>query len=79
MSVDGDHATQAPPAGEEIHLPGASLLPFAMAVGITLVVIGTTINLLFSAVGLAIFLFTLVRWVLDTRRDIEELPEEHRH
>lgn len=79
MSDVGDHGSPAPPAGEEIHLPGASLLPLIMAVGITLVVIGTTVNLLFSAVGLVIFLITLVRWVRSTRRDIGELPEEHRH
>jgi Flp pilus assembly protein TadB len=72
---DVDH--NAPPPGEEIHLPGPTLIPFAMAIGITLVVIGTTINWLFSAVGGVIFVVTLVMWIRDTRRDISELPEEH--
>ena len=27
---------EVPPAGEEIHLPGASLLPLLLAVGVTL-------------------------------------------
>lgn len=68
-----------PPVGEEIHLPGPTILPFASAAGITLMVIGTTINWLISIIGLIIFLVTTVMWVRDTRRDISELPEEHRH
>ncbi|MEA2390773.1 MAG: hypothetical protein QOK31_882 [Solirubrobacteraceae bacterium] len=68
----------APPPGEEIHLPGPTFLPFFCAVGITLAVIGTTISLVISAVGLAILLFTAIRWIGDTRRDIDALPTEHR-
>jgi hypothetical protein len=48
-----------------------------MAVGITLGVIGITINFIISIVGIAIFLFTLIRWVRETRRDIGELPLDH--
>jgi hypothetical protein len=66
-----------PPAGEEIHLAGPSALPFVMAIGITLVVIGTTINWLFSIIGVIIVIVTLVRWIQDTRRNIGELPEQH--
>ena len=66
-----------PPVGEEIHLPGPSLIPFMTAIGITLIVIGTTINTIFSLVGAVIFIVTLVIWIRDTRRDISELPEEH--
>jgi Flp pilus assembly protein TadB len=72
-----DEHTQAPPPGEEIHLPGPTLLPFVMAIGITMVVIGTTITLLLSILGAVIFLVTLVMWIRDTRRDISELPEDH--
>jgi hypothetical protein len=66
-----------PPVGEEIHLPGPTLLPLWMAVGITLGVIGITINVLLSIVGSIIVVICLVRWIRDTRRDIEELPLEH--
>jgi hypothetical protein len=68
---------EAPPVGEEIHLPGPSLLPLASAVSITLVVIGTTINWIFTIIGLVGFVVTTVMWIRDTRRDIDELPEEH--
>jgi hypothetical protein len=68
-----------PPVGEEIHLPGPTILPLACAAGITLTVIGTTINWLFSAIGLVVFVVTVTMWIRDTRRDISELPEEHSH
>ncbi|MDX6392736.1 MAG: hypothetical protein QOJ73_3799 [Streptosporangiaceae bacterium] len=67
----------APPAGEELHLPGPSLLPLLSAVGITLIVVGTTLTFILSIIGLIIFLVTTVIWIRDTRRDIEQLPEEH--
>ncbi len=68
---------QTPPPGEEIHLPGPTLKPFIMAVGITLTVIGTTINWLFTIVGVIVVVVTAVLWIQDTRRDVSELPEEH--
>lgn len=77
--IENDHPAPAPPAGEEIHLPGPSLLPFACAVAITLIVIGTTINLILSVIGLIALVIIVIRWVADTRRDVAELPEEHVH
>ncbi len=70
---------EAPPVGEEIHLPGPSLIPFLNAIGITLIVIGTTITWLLTIIGAIIFLATTVRWIRDTRRDVADLPEEHHH
>ena len=66
-----------PPVGEEIHLPGPTILPFATAIGITLVVIGTTIDWIFSAVGAVIFIYCVIRWIGDTRREVASLPEDH--
>lgn len=66
-----------PPVGEEIHLPGPTLLPFISAIAITLIVIGTTLSLVFSVLGLIILVVCVVRWAGDTRRDVSELPEEH--
>ena len=70
-------ATPAPPAGEEIHLPGPTILPLVAAIAITLIVIGTTLDWIFSAVGGVILVIVVVRWVRDTRRDVAELPAEH--
>jgi Flp pilus assembly protein TadB len=68
---------EAPPAGEDIHLPGNTIIPFVTAIGITLIVIGTTIDWLFSIAGLVILVVCVVRWIRDTRRDVAALPEEH--
>jgi hypothetical protein len=66
-----DVPREAPPAGEEIHLPGPTLIP------ITLIVIGTTITWLLSIIGVVILVLVIIRWIGDTRRDIGALPEEH--
>ncbi len=68
---------QTPPVGEEIHLPGPTIIPFVCAIGITLIVIGTTITWILTIIGAIIFLITLLMWVRDTRRDVDALPEEH--
>ncbi len=73
LELDDD----APSPGEEIHLPGPSAIPFVSAIGITLIVIGTTINWMFCIAGGIIFVITTIRWVQDTRRDMDQLPEDH--
>jgi hypothetical protein len=70
----------APPVGEEIHLPGPSVIPVVTAVGITLAVIGTTIDWkIWSTMGVLITVVCIILWVRDTRRDVAALPEEHHH
>ena len=41
--------------------------------------IGTTINIILSIVGLIVLVILVWLWIKDTRRDIAELPEEHGH
>jgi hypothetical protein len=77
VSYEDLHESDAPPAGEEIHLPGPTLLPFLAAIAITLIVIGTTLGWAFSIIGAVMLIGLIIRWVGDTRRDIESLPEEH--
>ena len=72
-------AELAPPAGEEIHLPGGSVIPLVVALGTTLLVIGTTIWWVWSAVGSIILVVSIGLWIRDVRRDVEALPEEHHH
>jgi hypothetical protein len=72
--------SEAPPAGEEIHIPGQSALPILTGVGITLTVIGTTIDWkVWSPIGLVITVTCIIIWIRDTRRDVASLPEEHHH
>jgi hypothetical protein len=70
---------RTPPAGEEIHLPGPSLLPIISAAAITAIVVGTTIWWVWSAVGGVLLIICLFLWVSGTSRDVASLPEEHRH
>lgn len=77
MSAGDELPGAAPPAGEEIHLPGPTILPLVVAIAITLIVIGTTISFILSGIGLVTLVVCIVRWVKDTRRDIAALPEEH--
>lgn len=68
-----------PPAGEEIHLPGGSLQPIAVTVGITLALLGLTTFALLIWVGLIVTLWAVVLWVRDARREMADLPVEHHH
>lgn len=68
----------APPVGEELHLPSPSLVPILNAAGVALALVGLTIWNGLVVIGLLLFLFTLVRWIRDVTRDIGELPADHR-
>lgn len=68
---------EVPPVGEEIHLPGPTILPLLMAVGITLALVGVTTFIEFTVVGVLLTLYCLFRWIKDTRREVDELPEAH--
>ncbi len=63
-----------PPTGEEVHLPGPSLLPLLTAVGVTLTLVGITTYIELTVVGVILSVLCVLRWVRDTRRDIDEMP-----
>ena len=67
----------APPAGEEIHLPGGSLQPLVLTVGITMAIVGVTTSIVLVIAGLIITVVTIALWIRDTRRDVAALPLEH--
>jgi hypothetical protein len=67
---------EIPPTGEEIHLPGPSILPLLTAVGITLALIGITTFIELSVVGVIVTVVCIALWIKDTRREIDELPLE---
>lgn len=71
---------EIPPTGEEIHLPGPSILPLLTAVGITLLLVGVTTFIELTIAGAILTIWCLVRWIKDTRREIDELPlDSHTH
>jgi hypothetical protein len=63
-----------PPAGEDIHLPGPSIQPLLLAFGITIALVGVTTFFPLVVAGLILSVVVIVRWIRDTRRDVDELP-----
>ncbi len=68
-----------PPSGEEIHLPGPTLQPLALAVGLTIAILGVTSNRILLVIGLALSIGVIIKWVAEARREYAELPIEHKH
>lgn len=66
-----------PPAGEQIHLPGPSYLPAWTALGITIALVGVLMTWVIFAIGAAITLVAVIRWIRETREDMRQLPLEH--
>ncbi len=65
---------EVPPVGEEIHLPGPTILPVLTAVGLTLLLIGFTTFIELTVAGAVLTIWCIVRWIKDTRRETNELP-----
>ena len=68
---------EVPPTGEEIHLPGGSIQPVLLTVGITVGLVGVTTNIFLVIAGAILTVAVIIAWIRDTRRDINELPLEH--
>jgi hypothetical protein len=65
---------EVPPVGEEIHLPGPTVLPVLTAVGLTLLLIGLTTFVELTVIGALLTIGCIVRWLKDTRAEVDELP-----
>jgi hypothetical protein len=65
---------EVPPVGEEIHIPGPSVLPVLTAVGITLTLVGVTTFIVLTIAGGLLTLGCIWGWIKDTRSEIDELP-----
>ena len=74
---DRDDMVEAPPAGEQIHLPEPSILPVLNAVGISIAIIGIPISLILVIPGLVLFVVTAAIWIRGARREMDELPLDH--
>ena len=65
---------ETPPAGEEIHLPGPTILPLLTAVGTTFLLVGITTYIEFVVVGALLTLYCVGRWIRESRAEFDELP-----
>ena len=77
--ADQDDRVDAPPVGEQIHMPAPSLIPVVNALGLATAIVGITISLVLVIGGLVLFAATAIVWIRDARRELEELPLEHGH
>jgi hypothetical protein len=77
--AEPDDRQEAPPAGEQIHLPEPSILPVLNAVGLASAIVGITISWFIVGAGLVLFLATAIVWIRDARREMEHLPLDHQH
>ena len=69
----------APPVGEQVHMPEPSIVPVLNAAGLAMAIVGITISPVLIVFGGVLFLVTAVKWARHTRRDIDELPLDHDH
>ena len=77
--ADLDDRAEAPPVGEQIHMPEPSILPILNATGLATAIVGITISPVLIIGGLLLFLGTAIVWIRGARREMEELPLEHGH
>ena len=68
---------EVPPTGEEIHLPGPSIQPLLLTIGITVGLVGVTTSVVLVIAGLILAIVVIIRWIAGTRREVSELPLEH--
>jgi hypothetical protein len=73
------HEHDIPPVGEEVHLPGPTLLPVLLTIGLTVTIVGITTSIVLVIAGGALTIGSLIRWIADARREFDELPLEHHH
>ncbi|CAB4333678.1 unannotated protein [freshwater metagenome] len=69
----------AEPAGEKIRLPGDSLQPVLVAVGLSLLLIGVLGLWPLSVIGVLIMGAAIYGWVRDAVREHRELPSGNDH
>jgi hypothetical protein len=77
--VSGPHGASGPTTEHEIHLPGPSLSPPLLGLGVTILAFGILFGLPLIIVGFGIFLIGLVTWLIDDARSFAQAPDEGHH
>ena len=74
-----ERVMDAPPVGEQIHMPASSRLPILNAAGLSIAVVGITISLVLVIGGGLLFVVTAALWIRAASREFDQLPGEHGH
>jgi hypothetical protein len=77
MAGEHEEIVEAPPVGEQIHMPAPSILPTVNAAGLATAIVGITISIVMVIIGLVLFAGTTIVWIRGARREFQELPLEH--
>jgi len=77
MAHEVEHDPGVPQAAEAIHMPEPSYLPFTLALGITIALVGILTGIAVVVIGLIITVVTLVRWIRSAREEMADLPLDH--
>jgi hypothetical protein len=68
-----------PVSESEIHLPGPSLSPPLLGLGVTILAFGVLFGLPLIIVGFGIFLIGLVTWLIDDARTFMQSGDQGHH
>lgn len=77
--VSGHHEAGDPTTEPEIHLPGPSLSPPLLGLGVTILAFGILFGLPLIIVGFGIFLIGLVTWLIDDARSYSQASDDGHH
>ena len=73
------HGSSGPASEHEIHLPGPSLSPPLLGLGVMILAFGILFGLPLIIVGFGIFLIGLVTWLIDDARTFMRAGDEGGH
>ena len=73
------HASSVPASEHEIHVPGPSLSPPIVGLGVTILSFGILFGLPLILVGFAILVIGLATWLIDDARRFAESPDDGHH
>jgi hypothetical protein len=73
------HASAEASSEHEIHLPGPSLSPAILGLGVTILAFGVLFGLPLIVVGFIIMVIGIATWLIDDARRYAEAPDEGHH
>ena len=72
-----EHDPELAAPAEAIHMPDPSYMPFALAISITVTLLGLLTWWPILVIGAVVTVVIIVRWVRMTRAEMNELPLTH--
>jgi hypothetical protein len=77
--VSGHHGPAGQTSEHEIHLPGPSISPPLLGLGVTILAFGILFGLPLIVVGFGIMVIGIITWLIDDARRYAEAPDEGAH